>query len=364
MNLNTVNINKILIIRLSSIGDIILTTPLVRSLREKFDDAVIDYVVKEEYLDLVRTNHHLNDVIPFNKSGGFTELIKLKRYIRSQKYDLVIDLHKNFRSVYLRSFLSGAKITKYKKNYFNRSLLVWFGINRFEKIIPVYRKYFYAVKDLGLDYDESGTEVHIPEKEEKKVKNALNRSGYDWKRPLIIICPGAGFATKRWKKEGYTEAAETLAREYDAFIGLLGGSGDKELCESIRTGMKKRAVNFAGSLSLLESAALLRESSLVITNDTGMLHLAQSQVRPVVAVYGPTTIELGYFPFMENSFVIQYDIACRPCTHNGSEKCPRKHFKCMNEIRTEEVIKASEQLIESEKISSGKNDDGNLVSSV
>jgi heptosyltransferase-2 len=102
----------------------------------------------------------------------------------------------------------------------------------------------------------------------------------------------------------------------------------------------------------------------VITNDTGMLHLAQSQKKAVVGVYGPTTKELGYFPLPDKSFVIQYDISCRPCTHNGSHKCPKKHFKCMEEIKTEEVIKAAEQLLESERISSGKNNDKNLVSSL
>ncbi|MCP4725230.1 MAG: lipopolysaccharide heptosyltransferase II [bacterium] len=364
MQINTADIKKILIIRLSSIGDIILTSPFVRVLRKKFPESYIDFVIKEEYLDLMKTNPNLNDVISYDKRSGSKGLRKIKQYIRSNKYDLVIDLHKNFRSVYLRSFLGSTNVTKYEKNYFNRQLLVWFGINRFDEIIPVYKKYFHAGNKLGIEYDDSGTEVFVTEREQKKAKQVLKKNGYNFDRPLVMICPGAGFAAKRWKPEGYVEAADHLAKKHKAFIGLLGGREDSELCGSIQNNMQKRAVNFAGEFNLLGSAALLKESSLVITNDTGMLHLAQSQKRPVIGVYGPTTRELGYFPLTEKSFVIQHEISCRPCTHNGSNKCPKKHFKCMEEIKIEDLIKSAEQLLESERISSGKDNDKNLVSSL
>ncbi len=364
MAINTSDKKKILVIRLSSIGDIILTSPFIRVLRKKFPEAFIDFVIKEEFTELMSTNPNLNDVIPYDKRSGVGGLKKIKKYIRSNNYNLIIDLHKNYRSVYLRSFSGASQVVRYKKDYIKRQLLVWFGINRFNSITPVYKKYFLAGNSLGLVYDGGGTEVFVPEKEQKKMRSMLERRGYNFDRPLVIICPGAGFATKRWKPEGYVKAADELAEKHKAFIGLLGGSDDVELCESIIKNMKGRAVNLAGEISLIGSAALLRESSIVITNDTGMLHLAQAQKRPVVGIYGPTTKELGYFPLTEKSFVIQHDISCRPCTHNGSQKCPKKHFKCMEEIKTEEIIKAAEQLMESERLSTGRNNDRDLVSSL
>ena len=120
---------------------------------------------------------------------------------------------------------------------------------------------------------------------------------------------------------------------------------DVDACEEIRGKLDGRCINFAGRLSLLESAALLNHSTIVVTNDSGMMHLAQSQKRPVVSIYGPTTEELGYFPLKNNAEVVEYDIACRPCTHNGLNHCPKRHFKCMENISTNQVIASINRLI-------------------
>jgi heptosyltransferase-2 len=169
----------------------------------------------------------------------------------------------------------------------------------------------------------------------------LSAAGYAFNRTLVIICPGATYYNKRWKPEGFIETARHLIHAKSAFVVVHGGKEDSGLCSDIASKIGSGAVNIAGLLSLGESAALLRLGSLVIANDSGLMHLAQSQKIPVVGIYGPTTRELGYFPIEKASTVIETRLPCRPCTHNGLDKCPRKHFRCMNDIPAERVIEAA-----------------------
>ena len=169
----------------------------------------------------------------------------------------------------------------------------------------------------------------------------LRLAGFSFDSPLVVLCPSATYFNKRWTPEGFVETGQHLIREKAAFVVVHGGGKDTELCGSIASRIGSRAVSMAGRLSLPESAALLRLSTLVIANDSGLLHLAQSQKRPVVGIYGATTRELGYFPMEHNSTVIEKTLSCRPCTHNGLDRCPKKHFRCMNDIHASSVIAAA-----------------------
>lgn len=355
---------KILIIRLSSIGDIILTTPLIRALRKRFPEAIIDFVVKECFLDLVRTNPHLNTVIVFDHTKGFRELYRIKRLIKQEQYDVILDIHRNFRSFFLRTNSGAAFVMRYPKYYVRRSLLIYFGMSTFRTIEPIYKRYFYAVKSFGVVPDELGTELIIPDSIVSKISVFLKGKGIEEKQPLVVLCPGAGFATKRWFPEGYARVGDYFIRWYGAYVCILGSEQDYEICREVQGMMFNHSENCAGMFSLLEASALLKQAALVITNDTGLMHIAQSQKRPVAAIFGSTTRELGYFPFPESSFVIERDISCRPCSHNGRQHCPKWHFKCIRDISPETVIEAAEQLFVSEMSISGKDYGKNMVSAL
>jgi len=355
---------KIAIIRLSSIGDIVLTTPLVRALRAQYPQSRIDFIIKNEYAELLSTNPHLDNVISFDHDAGFGELRSLKKLIRKEKYDVLIDLHKNFRSVFLRNNSRSGMVLKYNKNYVRRSLLIWFGLNRFKIIEPIYKRYFRAVESLGVKPDKDGTELHLTKNNILNVQTKLTKSGLRKNQPLVILCPGAGFATKQWHIKGFAEVGDHLAKKYKALIGILGSNKDFEDCESVQNQMNERSVNYAGMFTLLESAAMLNQSKIVITNDTGLMHIAQSQKTPVVALFGSTTRELGYFPFPESSFVIEQDLSCRPCTHNGRNSCPKKHFRCMMDSKSGDVIEAAEQLLKAGVHNENKKHGKNLVSTI
>jgi ADP-heptose:LPS heptosyltransferase len=336
---------KILVIRLSSIGDIILTTPLLRSLKTAFPDSRITFVIKKQYEELLASCPYIDELVTFNKKDGFSGLKKLRTYLSHQHFDLFLDIHKNWRSRYLRLGLHAKSTRSYQKLIFKRTLLIWFKINLYGKAKPVYERYFDSVKDLGLRYDGHGTEIHIGEGISDKVRNILTDKGYDFVKPLVVICPSANHYNKRWKPSGFIETAQYLIREKSAFIVVHGGVDDMKLCNDISNSIGHQACSLAGSLSLGESASLLQFSTLVIANDTGLLHMAQSQKIPVIGIYGPTTRELGYYPIEKESTVIEIPVSCRPCTHNGLESCPKKHFRCMNEISSGMVIQAAKSYL-------------------
>jgi heptosyltransferase-2 len=338
---------KILIVRLSSIGDIILTTALLRCLRKTFPSAEITFLVKEQFRQLLEYSPFIDHLVTLESRKGFSGLRSVKRQFRKEKFDLFIDLHKNLRSLYLRTGIIPGRITTYSKQILRRTLLIWFKINLYGNVKPVMLRYFEAVKKTGVLYDGDGTDVHLPPGTVDRVKGILNEKGYLHSQPLIIVCPSATYENKKWPQENFIITASRLISETGAFIIVHGGKADTQLCERIAVAAGNNATSLAGSLDLSETAALLGLAGLVIANDSGLLHLAQSQKTPVVGIYGPTTRELGFFPIEHASRVIETGVSCRPCTHKGLDYCPRKHFRCMRDIDTERVISAAKSLLNS-----------------
>ena len=340
------NPSKILILRLSSIGDVILTTPLIRAVRERFPQAEITFLVKGEFADLIRHNPRIDRLIPFDKTTGFRGWREVRRTVRQERFDWVIDLHRNARTRYLKAGLGAGKVTTYCKRLLRRTLLVRTGINLLKEAPPILNRYFEAVAGAGVRYDGQGTEVYPDPDAGRRILERLAGEGYDGRSPLVVLCPGASYANKQWLPERFAAVADDLAVR-GCFVVLLGGAKDEPLCRAIAGMMKGRAVTVAGSrgLGLGEAAALLKLSALAVTNDSGLMHLAQSQKTPVVAIFGPTTQELGYFPLPEKSAVVQRPVPCRPCTHNGRSRCPKGHFRCMREIGVDAVIAAACSLL-------------------
>lgn len=310
-------------------------------MRKAFPDARLDFVIKKQFSGLMQHNPHIDHLLTFDKETG---IAPLKKKVKENNYDLIIDIHKNFRSSYLR-FSSRAMVTTYPKYILRRTLLVKFGINLYKNIEPVYLRYFKAVQKLGVEYDYQGTEVFFSPKDVEKIRQALSETNFTLDQRLVVICPGASFTNKQWLPERFAEVADQLAHR-GFFVCFHGGKNDEALCNDIIQTMKNKAANFAGRFSLLESAAFLKMASLAITNDSGMMHLAQSQKIPVVAIFGPTSRELGYFPIPSVSEVIEKDVPCRPCTHNGLNYCPKKHFRCMREITVDMVEKSALKFLE------------------
>lgn len=336
--------NKVLIVRFSSIGDIVLTTPLIRAIKEKFPHCIIDFIIKDEYTELITFHPLLNKIYAFDKQKGIAELSKIKKQIRQEKYDIIIDIHKNIRSIYLRSFIRAKQIVTYKKFIFNRWLLVHLKLNRYQKIIPIYQRYIDCMKNFELVYDDQGLDLFIP----PTVTETIQKRWQTHDNHLICgIAPGASFKTKQWSLDGFIEISNYLLNKYNAKIFLFGDKLDHEITSQITSSIKNNhLIDLAGKLSLLESAAMMNFCQLVITNDTGLMHIAAALKKKIVAIFGSTTEELGFFPNAKQFVVLQSnDLICRPCSHIGRNTCPKKHFKCMRDISADKVKQAVDFLL-------------------
>ncbi len=349
-------IHKTLVIRFSSVGDIILSSLLVRALRKRFPSSTIDFLVKSEYAALIQHNPNISRVIEFPAVGKFSELRRLRTAIQRTGYDLIVDIHDSIRSRYL-SF-GHPRIARINKRKVARFLLVkmkWNVYEWFGGAPGVAERYLETVNDLGVESDGTGLEVFIPESASENVGRLLHTAGIREDSAVIGVCPCARHNNKMWLKERFAEAAAALAREYQAAV-LIFGSGDQEVqrCDEVKQMIEAQSgattvLNLADRISLPETAAMMDRCFIILTNDSGLMHLAAARKRKVVAIFGPTVRELGFFPYGTTSTVIEdVSLPCRPCTHIGLPGCPKGHFKCMHSISTQQVASAARVLLTNE----------------
>jgi heptosyltransferase-2 len=312
-------------------------------LRATFPNAQIDFLVKKEFAVVLSGNPHINNIITFDKADSRNQLRRIRMQVQLTRYSMILDVQKNIRSMMI-GVGSRTGIAGFSKKLMARDLLIRFKINIYKEIKPVYLRYFESVETLGVRYDGQGTEVFPSEQETCAVEALLAQNNLPVGKPLLVVAPGAQWENKRWTTEGFATAADTFCNQTGAYTLLIGGPGDVDICRMVQSQMKTPSLNLAGKLSLMGSAAALGKAAMVFTNDTGMLHMAQAMKAPVVAVYGPTTRELGFFPLAENSRVAEIELSCRPCTQKGLHSCPKKHFRCMNDLKPELVSKLAAEL--------------------
>ena len=343
---------KILIIRLSSIGDIVLATPLVRVVRARFPSSHIDFLVRKEYAELVRYNKNLNRIVEFDAKTGFSGLRTLKNQLRAEHYDLVLDIHNSLRSRYLRMLIGVKNIVVVNKHIFARTMLVKFKKNYYRGLVSIVDRYIETMNTFGVRNDHAGLELLIPDEVRARVMKRMAVSGVDTHKKIIGFCPSAKHATKCWPQERFSQLGIRLLNQYDATILLFGGPADKERCSAIadvingQTGIG-HAVDLSGELSLLETAAAVEFCTILVTNDSGLMHIASAMKKKLVAIFGSTVREFGFFPVGTESIIVERTgLYCRPCSHIGRSTCPEGHFRCMNEIHVEEIAKKIQRILE------------------
>jgi lipopolysaccharide heptosyltransferase II len=342
-------IEKILVIRMSSIGDIILTTPLLRATKKEFPEAGIDFLTKKQFQQLMEHNPNIRRAIGLDTGKGFLGLLRLIKELRQEHYDLVVDLHVSMRSILVR-YLCGARMQRRAQKYsLQRRLLKWFRINLLKNKPPVAERYFTALEDFKVRPDGLGPEVYVSRLDQARAKKYLDHAGLS-DRILIGLAPGASKFTKRWPVENFVAAGVRLARDLDAGVLVLGGEDDQKLCEELSSLLKAAGVgsvlNLAGELSILQSTAAISRVKVLVSNDTALMHLATASDTPVVAIFGPTAKAMGFFPYSKKAVVVEKEqLNCRPCSLHGDNACPKKHFKCMKEVAPEQVIAAAEKLL-------------------
>jgi len=352
-NKNKKKISKILIIRMSSIGDIILTSPLIRQLRENFPDAQIDFLVRSEYADLVKFNPHLSHILQYDIQTGWKGMKELKEFISEQGYAVVLDLHRNFRSYYLRKISPRPTILRVNKNRLIRFLLVKFKINLYQRLydhIPsVAEKYLMAASNLCQFKNDLLLELFLPQSIADKGKHLWRK--LEKENFAVIMAPGARHFTKRWPPELYSELIVNIYQTYGWRTLLVGSPEETPLIQEIqeKAGIETCEL-VAGYFGLLETAALIKAAPVFISNDSGLMHVAAAYQIPQISIFGSTVRELGFFPINPNAVVIENQgLECRPCTHIGRKSCPKKHFKCMGDITPERVFDAFKEIVGKKK---------------
>ncbi len=319
---------KFLIIRLSSIGDIVLTTPVIRCLKEQVQDSEVHYLTKTQFRQIVENNPYIDKVHLFDG-----ELSKTILELKTEKFDYIIDLHKNIRTQIIKQKL-GTIAFAFDKLNFAKWLITQFKIN----ILPkdhVVDRYLKTVDLFDVKNDHKGLDYFIPTHDEiniEKILPKLYHSGY------VAVIIGAKHETKQLLKEKIVYVLNGITKP----VLLLGSKEDHEKGEWIlQNAGKDNVFNACGLFNLNQSASLVKQASCVMTNDTGLMHIAAAFHKKIVSVWGNTLPEFGMYPYVENEHSLMVEVKglkCRPCSKLGFTKCPKGHFKCMQMIDERLII--------------------------
>ncbi len=319
---------KFLIIRLSSIGDIVLTTPVIRCLNQQVPGAVIHYLVKKNFSCIVSSNPYIHKVhLWHNDINDTIDALK------AEKFDVVIDLHHNLRTLKIKSALQ-VKAFSFNKLNIEKWLMTALKWNRLpdEHIIE---RYLQTVSAFGVENDGAGLDFFIPSADEvvPSLVSPILSGKY------IAMVTGAAHYTKRLPPHKMLE----LLKKIPFPVVLLGGPEERSSGDELALNAGTHVVNTCGMFNLNQSASLVKQSVMVITHDTGLMHIAAAFQKPMVSVWGNTIPGFGMYAHYGPGSVADYraevnGLACRPCSKIGYDKCPLKHFKCMEEHDLNAII--------------------------
>lgn len=337
---------NILIFNPAYLGDTIITTPLIRALHVLYPEARISFCVRPEHADLFYNIPFIDEVIIFDKRNtqkGFSGLLKFVKVISNYQFDLIIDLHLSLRSTTLFSMVKNTYIIG-----FSSAVMSYMFNKRVEKkqeLCEVERNLMILnalCDDFSLDEAKKiggSLTVYIDKHLQANTLAYFAASAPDKK--IAGIAPGSVWPTKRYPVEYFVKVAEDLYHKGYG-IALFGGKDDKDSLDEFANLFKYPYFDFAYKTSLRELPAILSAVDLLLSNDSGAMHIAIAAGTPTVAVFGPTVKSLGFFPYDEKSIVVENNnIDCRPCGKHGGHTCPKSHFKCMKDIEPERVLIAA-----------------------
>jgi ADP-heptose:LPS heptosyltransferase len=333
---------KFLIIRFSSIGDIVLTTPVVRCLKKQIATAEVHYLTKASFKSILKANPYIDHIHTLTD-----DLDATIEELKEQDFDYIIDLHHNLRTLKVKRGLKKQAFSFDKLNI-AKWLLTNFKINKMPDRHIVDR-YLDTLKAFNVTNDGAGLDYFIPAGEELQPTDipTSHQAGY------IGLVIGAAHATKRLP----LHKLETICKEARHPLILLGGPEDAETAKKLAAIDPTKIYNACGQFKLNESAALVRQAKMIVTHDTGLMHIAAAFKRPIISIWGNTVPEFGMYPYYGDNYLFHYKqgaqrlfgdlpyqimevkgLSCRPCSKIGYDKCPKGHFKCMEQQAIEQIF--------------------------
>ena len=323
---------KFLVIRLSSIGDIVLATPAIRCLKSQYPGAIVHFLTKSAFKAVSEANPHIDKFHYFDGNLG-----KLVKELKKEQFDMIIDLHRNLRTFIIRSRL-GKPTLSYRKLSIQKLLLTRFGIDRMPDR-HISRRSIDAVARLGVVDDGQGLDYFLPDG--VTIPEGLIPAGIHGR--YIALCIGASFDTKKLPVGQLIRLCERL----DGPVVIVGGPEDMPAGDAIAHALPGMVINACGKCSLHQSALLVRDARLVISHDTGMQYIACAFQKPVLAIWGATSPKLKVEPFygsahpaLHLNFLVP-GLSCQPCSNYGTKKCPKGHFDCMNKMDLDAIAAAA-----------------------
>jgi len=313
-------LKKILVIRFSSIGDIVLTTPVLRCIKQQLKDAEVHYLTKKSFANILENNPYVTKVHSMEHSTD-----ELTVALKAENFDLIIDLHNNIRSAAVKRKL-GKPSFKFKKLNFQK----WLAVNFKMKSLPsvhIVDRYMETAKHLGVTNDQKGLDYFIPVSDVVPLSELplTHQNGYT----------GFVIGAKHFTKQLPAEKIISICRHINRPMVFLGGKEDFEKAETISKTLGTMAFNACGKYNLNQSASIIQQALNVITNDTGLMHIAAAFKKNITSVWGNTIPEFGMYPYLpgaDSKIVEVKGLSCRPCSKIGYSQCPKGHFKCMREI--------------------------------
>lgn len=335
---------KVLIVRFSSIGDIVLTTPVVRCLHQQLD-CEVHFLTKRQFAGILEPNPYIKRVWTIEK-----KVREIGRELKSEGFDAVIDLHVNLRTLDLSLLLRLSKFYRFNKLNFKKYLLTRWKINRMPDV-HIVERYLAAAAPLGIKNDDQGLDYFVDSMATEVARGALaallsassleataSSGGFPDYTAFVI---GAAHATKRLTETQMIE----VCQGHRGLILLLGGPAERAQGERIAAAAGHQVINTCGHFKLNESAVLVRESRVVISHDTGLMHIAAAFRKPIISVWGNTVPDLGMYPYLPGEELLEKSrrvetlgLDCRPCSKIGHQECPRGHFRCIRDIEAAEIL--------------------------
>lgn len=339
---------RILIVRLSAIGDVVMTTPVAEALRRAFPDAYIAWVVEDRSRDVIEGNPYLDEIIVWRRTTGqggtlkraaayLAEARNLRRELRARKFDVAIDFQGLLRSA-LVARMSGARHRVGFDSARERAdLLYSVRLPMQDTGLRGPEMYQRMLQLLGLAHDDFEMHIHIGDEDRAFARRFIAEavSTRPGAAKVVALCPATTWEHKHWTVDGWARVADELADRHDAVPIFLGSKADAELMSRIRALMKCDAESAIGKTTLKQASAILEQSDLVISVDTGLLHIANALNRPIIGIFGPTTWQ--YLRKKDTLAIVAKDLPCMPCFRHPS--CDS--FECLRTITAEDVFWAA-----------------------
>ncbi len=336
--LDKANVRRILLSRLRFMGDVILTTPLIRRLKEVFPEAQLSYLTQDTFTPLLWHNPHLDEAIAWPVSGSITEQWQVYYQVRQRRFDLAIDLFGNPRTA-LMTWLTGAPI-RVGGDFRGRGKLYNVRVPAPTTELNAIDFHWRSLEALGIDKGDNRTEIFCTEEEEKWARNFLEQMSLDMARPLVGLHPGATWPNKRWPEKYFAELAQRLV-EQNVQVLITQGPGEEPIASEVMRQIALRKSTGAVSLPVLnlrQLASVQKQIQVFVSNDCGVMHLAVAAGTPTIGLFGPSQPHI-WFPYDRTAghMALWHEIECRPCHKNF---CPLGHLDCQNKLLPERVAAA------------------------